>query len=539
MPRLSQRGVEASARESRAGIRRSITENATLTMTGNVSNLKTGQSLTTVRPVESASPVLQPGEDSLSDTVLESIEQGIMVWSVDGICQYLNGRFFDLLELSDQDVSIGMTMRQHLERSVVRGELENDQIDGIEADFRARKSFRYERKVGANKIVAVTIRPIVNAGHVVSFTDVTESRNASDKLKEAMTKTARAETRANEALESIKTRQRNTDNLAELSDWLQSCKSIDELFEIVGQAGSSMFPGSSGQLFVYSNSRDVLDGAVSWGDEEIQRNIQPQDCWSLRRGRTFAFGDGIINYPCNHVHVEDTQGLKYLCMPIVAHGDTVGLLHIRLDNANGECDFDLLTEALAKRCAEQISIAIANVRLRDELHEQSTRDSLTGLYNRRYFQEACRAELQRHGLEKKPLSLVVLDADNFKSYNDRFGHDAGDKVLSTLGDVLRRLFADNEVILSRIGGEEFALLLPDTDTQRAEQRIKELLMAISTRELIFHNSVLPSLTVSAGIATYPEHGVELYDLLRNADLSMYDAKAAGKNCVCVHQPDSK
>jgi len=474
----------------------------------------------------------------LHDTVLECIEQGIMVWSPDGVCQFLNSRYFELLELSVNDVYVGLSRHEHLLKSVDRGEMTYDQLEAVEADYLARKSFWYDRRVGDDKIVMTMIRPTSDGGHVVSFTDVTESRNAVSQLETAMLRAEQAEHRAQQALESIKVRQNNTDNLAELSDWLQSCKSIDELFEIVRQAVSNLFPGSSGQLFVYSNSRDVLDGAVCWGDQELMRNIQPQDCWSLRRGRVFCFGGGVVNIPCNHVQVDEHSNSSYLCLPIIAHGDTVGLLHIQMAEASDSTTgIDSLVVSFATRCAEQISIALANVRLRDQLHEQSTRDPLTGLYNRRHFQELCRAELARSVAERVPLSVVVFDADNFKNYNDRYGHDAGDKVLSTLSDVFRRCLTEEELV-SRIGGEEFALMLPGTTATQATARAEQLLMAITERDMEFHNSLLPNLTVSAGVATCPDHGSDLYELLRKADLAMYDAKDAGKNCVRAHSDAS-
>lgn len=231
---------------------------------------------------------------------------------------------------------------------------------------------------------------------------------------------------------------------------------------------------------------------------------------------------------------QEAQAEHYVCLPIIAQGDTVGMLNIISDelatpNGSSEPESDKFLH-FAQRCAEQISMAIANVKLRDELHEQSTRDPLTGLFNRRYFLECCRSSLSKIERESGSLALITFDADNFKSYNDQFGHDAGDSVLCSLSDIIRRFFSHDEVCC-RIGGEEFSILLSDLSTEAAAEKARAFLAEVAAHEFRYRNNLLPSVTVSAGVASYPADANSLNALTRAADAAMYDAKELGKNCV--------
>lgn len=468
--------------------------------------------------------------------VLESMEQGIIVWSDEGICELVNERYYKLLNQGRDYLYVGMHRTDYFQTMVERGDIVPAVAEKLEADLQKRQPFSIERKIPGWAEVAVYIRPIKSGGHVVTYTDITSTKTNQKMLSQTIERAEKAEIKARSALVQEQKRQAETSALAELSDWLQCCKSIDELYEIVHQAMGGMFPGSSGQLYIYSNSRDVLDGAVTWGRMKIIRCIQPQDCWGLRRGRTFQFGNGVVKFPCNHfIADESTPDVDhYLCLPIIAQGDTVGMLHICFhggdETAEAGSPIDAVTAGFAQRCAEQISIAIANVKLRDELHEQSTRDPLTGLFNRRYFNERCRSALSLLDMETESIGLISFDADNFKSYNDHYGHDAGDFLLCTIGELTRRFFSHEEVCC-RTGGEEFSILLPDSTTEDAHKKAAEFIQLIEEHDFCYLGQQLPTVTVSAGVASYPHDADSLQNLCRAADLAMYEAKDNGKNRV--------
>jgi methyl-accepting chemotaxis protein len=120
--------------------------------------------------------------------------------------------------------------------------------------------------------------------------------------------------------------------LSELNEWLQSCKSLDELYQMVGEFVSRLLPGCAGTLYIYANSRDVLEAARVWNGAGTASAIQPDDCWGLRRGRMYTYGEGEIHFPCAHVTSADTA--DYCCIPILAHGETIGMLHLEFVSAD-------------------------------------------------------------------------------------------------------------------------------------------------------------------------------------------------------------
>jgi diguanylate cyclase (GGDEF)-like protein len=261
--------------------------------------------------------------------------------------------------------------------------------------------------------------------------------------------------------------------LSELNEWLQSCKSLEELYQMVGEFVSRLLPGCAGTLYIYANSRDVLETARVWNGAHSTTAIQPDDCWGLRRGRTYTSGEGEIHFPCAHVASADVK--DYCCIPILAHGETIGMLHLEFAasgakdcGAHGAADM-AEQRRLGLVCAEQISLAIANVKLRDQLRDQSIRDALTGMFNRRYLLETCRREFSRATRAGQPVSMLSIDVDHFKKFNDNHGHDAGDTVLRAVGDLLKSSFRDEDVPC-RFGGEEFVVLLPGATAEAAAQK---------------------------------------------------------------------
>lgn len=187
---------------------------------------------------------------------------------------------------------------------------------------------------------------------------------------------------------------------------------------------------------------------------------------------------------------------------------------------------------LAQICAEQISVAIANVRMRDALQDQAIRDPLTGLFNRRHMNTHLRNSLKHCARKGEPLSVVAVDVDHFKMFNDTHGHDAGDMVLAAVGEAMQRL-CDGDEIAARPGGEEFTLILPRCDAPAALQRAEALRDAVQQIRVRYGEGTLPRVTLSLGVVSYPEDGTTPQDLLTTADAALYRAKATGRNRVCV------
>lgn len=169
--------------------------------------------------------------------------------------------------------------------------------------------------------------------------------------------------------------------------------------------------------------------------------------------------------------------------------------------------------------------------LQATLQDQATRDPLTGLYNRRFLREILLKELAQAARTLRPLSLIVLDVDHFKSFNDTYGHLAGDIMLKAMANWLCTKTRRGDLIC-RYGGEEFIILLPGTSLETSTQRAQEWCEGI--RELhIWHEDMLLHTTLSLGVAASPLHGTTPDELLHAADMAMYAAKEAGRDCVRV------
>jgi len=218
---------------------------------------------------------------------------------------------------------------------------------------------------------------------------------------------------------------------------------------------------------------------------------------------------------------------------MMAHGEVLALLHVSPNR--GITSDETIPEAhnaLLRDFTEPIALALSNLKLRDTLRQQSIRDPLTGLFNRRYLEETLTIEMERARRHNGRFSIIMLDLDHFKRFNDTHGHEAGDAVLQVLGGFLQR-HVRGEDIACRYGGEEFTLVLPDTSLEIAHQRADQLCEGIRVLNVDFRNQILGPLTFSIGIATFPNHGDSGEMVLQAADLALYQAKSQGRDRVVV------
>ena len=472
----------------------------------------------------------QKSPPNLAMQIMNIMEQGIIVWSADGICELHNTRIYDVLELKGDDVGIGTKRSDFLQLAIDRGEFDDATCADASQKFKSHKPFSLDRKMPSGRIVSTNARPSRGGGYVVTFTDVTEARNVAAKLAKAIEKAADSENRAHDILQNERSRQQEAQMLSRLDEWLQSCKTLEELFEIVRTFMEKLLPQTRGELMVYSNSRDVLEGACHWAQPAPLAQMAPDGCWALRRGRSYQFEPEALCFMCDHVRSQGHQGdAPYICVPIIAHGDTVGLLHIQFEKGRAAHEIGD-PQAFAVRCGEHISMAIANVKLRDELHAQSIKDPLTGLYNRRFFMDAMRRVIARATATKRGFGLISFDGDKFKLFNDNHGHDAGDAVLQAISEKVLDVIP-SEAVACRMGGEEFAVIVPDHAAKATLTLANNLREAIASTQVRHIDGTLPRMTISAGVSTYPVHGATPKTLLKSADEALYAAKAKGRNCV--------
>lgn len=368
-------------------------------------------------------------------------------------------------------------------------------------------------------------------------------------LRAEVTERRRSEAAVRDAQETLRARladverlNREIAQLTELTNVLQVCATRQEAFEVLAQTAPELFHGTDGAVYTIVPSRDVVELIASWGVFAPPATIGPSHCWGLRRGHLHTV-EGDQGLRCAHAS-SDSNGSQ-LCMPLIAQGEVLGLLHLRCttDTDQSHRRRDDATplrshERLAIAAAKQIALALANLELRAALQAQSIRDPLTNVYNRRYLDETLARELHRAARSGAPVSLLMIDIDRFKSFNDSYGHDAGDTALRHVAVTMRDQVRAEDVVC-RYGGEEFAIVMAGVDTAEAAARSEHLRAAIRDSEVDWHGQPLGTITVSFGVATYPHHADSKADLLRAADTALYRAKDSGRDCVKIFVPPSE
>jgi diguanylate cyclase (GGDEF)-like protein len=220
----------------------------------------------------------------------------------------------------------------------------------------------------------------------------------------------------------------------------------------------------------------------------------------------------------------------------MAQSESLGLLYLYRPQPAGEAATGWIQsrEAFGLAIADQLGLAATNLKLRDTLRSQSIRDPLTGLFNRRYMEETLERELKRAERGSTALAVIMLDLDHFKTFNDSFGHEAGDLLLRELGPLLQRTIRQADVAC-RYGGEEFLLVLPDAPLSAASARAEEIRAEIKRLHVTFRGHAIGAISASMGIATFPEHGRSRQALIGAADAALYRAKNAGRDQVAIAQ----
>ena len=452
-----------------------------------------------------------------------------MLWLTDaeGSLIYFNKRWLDFTGLPiEQVLSDGWVSCLHpddRERCLTFG-LENiDQRRPFQMEYRLRNH------AGSYFDMLVIAEPLHDTGGIFTgYVGCTVDISTQKSHEQALSIT-------NLALQS---RSRDIGLLNQLNDNLQVCRNIEETKPILKRYGKQLFPQISVTMSLYNESRNLVEPFVSWGaTPEIDHVFAPNDCWALRKSKAHYESGQCDEIICPNFAA--CAGKRYLCVPMMAYGEVIGNLYLGLHDAPQASD-EVPNEdlrLLASMASDQIALALANLKLRATLQHQSTRDPLTQLYNRRYLLEAFERELSRSLRSKKSVALLALDIDNFKRYNDSNGHDAGDHVLREFGAMLRQTIRGSD-IACRYGGEEFVLLLPDSSPVGAERRAEDLRRKTAAMALDFRGQQLGQITVSIGVACFPDHADSAEGVLAVADAALYRAKGQGRNCVALAARES-
>ena len=214
---------------------------------------------------------------------------------------------------------------------------------------------------------------------------------------------------------------------------------------------------------------------------------------------------------------------EFVTVPLKAKDKVIGVLL-----ADNRFDRNPITNDDARMLtmfANQAGLAIENSRLYEQTVMLSNSDSLTGLWHHGYFQYLLGEEIKRSSLVKACFTLLMVDIDNFKAFNDTYGHQAGDSILKEISRIFKDASRKIDIV-ARYGGEEFAIILPITKKEEA------LILAERIRKAVETSPAMKNITVSIGMASFPEDGDKKEDLISKADKALYEAKKLGKNRIC-------
>jgi diguanylate cyclase (GGDEF)-like protein/PAS domain S-box-containing protein len=316
--------------------------------------------------------------------------------------------------------------------------------------------------------------------------------------------------------------------LAKMGELLQSCTSREEVFAAALGFAPKIFPVVPGAMALLDPSRSVAEVIGSWSDCQLPAAVfDPTACWALRTGHTHLVLADDSTARCAHA-----AGVKntYLCTPILAQGETLGIVHFQATDQVPELDASELS--FKTTFAGQVGLSIANIKLREALRTQSIKDALTGLYNRRYLEEMLEREVRRAARSEQSLGIIMIDLDHFKSFNDTYGHDAGDTVLRETGAFLTKNIRTEDFVC-RLGGEEFVIILPTADLTASRGRAERLRSRMREQTMMHQGKSLGMVTISVGVAEFPQHGMSPKELMASADAALYEAKRGGRDRVVV------
>ncbi|MET0259856.1 MAG: sensor domain-containing diguanylate cyclase, partial [Gaiellaceae bacterium] len=333
--------------------------------------------------------------------------------------------------------------------------------------------------------------------------------------------------------------------LADVFHHILSEQSLDNLLERIADTLAELVPHDTLSIYQADEAQTVLIPVLArdtWADKIMSSRSE--------------FGVGITGWAAlhrepvrtNQAHLDprtvtvpgtpEDEPEALIAVPLIARGVVKGTLNIyRLgeDASFSDDEFEL-----ACRFADAAALALDNAQIRARLEYQAQTDSLTGLYNHRYFHERLRAELTRASRSRDAVAVLMLDIDDFKRVNDVHGHGSGDQVLTDLADLLRGALRGSDVVC-RLGGEEFGVIMPSGDAGDALTLARRLTDALDDVEF----GPAGKITISVGISQGPEHAMNPRELVACAEAAMMTAKARGKNQIVLfdehsdERPDGK
>ncbi|WP_286263518.1 sensor domain-containing diguanylate cyclase [Thalassotalea atypica] len=304
---------------------------------------------------------------------------------------------------------------------------------------------------------------------------------------------------------------------------LNAAENFDETGQVILSIMPRLLPDLSGKLYLL-NDNDELKDLISWGPE-LSENVSilpvnPNDNKTEFITEQKELPEHLANYQTSR---------HLICVDLIDQNKLFGVIHF-LGSRDKVHDKNIRN--IVMQLSEQISLGLTNLRVKKQLHYQAIRDPLTNLYNRRFMLEGFEQAINRAERHDLSLAVLMIDIDHFKAVNDKFGHKMGDAVLVAIAE----LFKTNlrlEDIACRFGGEEFCIICPDTKLKDAFTLAEKLRLSTSELNIVEQDLRINKITISTGIAVFPNHGQGTQQLINEADKALYIAKNRGRNNTVV------
>jgi diguanylate cyclase (GGDEF)-like protein len=321
--------------------------------------------------------------------------------------------------------------------------------------------------------------------------------------------------------------------LNRFSEAVTQCTSEIEVYDLVLHSLKERFQPKQVVIFKLNAAENFLEAAATL--VPLPQDVgawpvieEPHNCKAVRTGRSFVVNDVQLEPLCPSKFVLPSEG-SYYCGPLIAGGIIIGSVRMEAARNLWTPERQRLLESYLSGAAS----ALSNLRLLDRMKQQANIDMLTGLYNRRFLEDYARKLFAIARRREQPVGMIMLDLDHFKSFNDLYGHEIGDRMLRHFAKTVTSSMRETN-LASRYGGEEFVVILPDTSAKSCvlvAERIRNAVMSMVVPSNT--EKPLPQLTVSMGVAAFPTHGQTLEEVIQASDKALYQSKHHGRNRVTL------
>jgi len=312
--------------------------------------------------------------------------------------------------------------------------------------------------------------------------------------------------------------------LTDISELLQVCGSKYEVYQGLTKLLPGLFLRSKGGFFAVNCLSGYIEAIATWGDvvdsQELVRDL------------------GFSGHQSNHNHNSSDSQIY----PLLITSESVSISIKCRDNSleflsiqtKGNNPLTSRQQDLAYKVVHKTALALSSLKLRDKLQAQVIHDPLTHLFNRRYLHQSLSQEIKRAKRSNSPIGIAMIDIDNFREIND-FGHLVGDFVLQKLASCLRSNVRDSDIVF-RYGGDEFMIILFDSFSENFHSRAEQIRQRVYQLDISYKDLSLPLMTISIGLASFPDHGKTPSSLISSADQALFAAKKQGKNLIVQAHP---